>query len=227
MRRLGQAVGILGVAVAAAACGSGGSSTIPSQPAAPLTSKAADHVRLSMMRLRLEDLGPNWRRLAPSSPSDKCDPHPKGVQITAGSWTSRGVDFGFGTTGQIHSDAIVFASTADVQKTVDANMKPGVVRCLKHEISKQLRDEKKVRLLGISSSVLHRKKVADGLSAIRLTVNLAKGRKQFSLFVDAFLVQEDRALGEFTYMNAFQPADSSTEDTLARTIAQRGALVQN
>ena len=227
MRRLGQAVGILGVAVAAAACGSGGSGTIPSQPAAPLSSKAADRVQLDAMRLRLEDLGPNWRREAASSSSSKCDPHPKDVQITAGNWKSRGVDFGFGTTGQIHSDAIVFASAADAEKTVAANMQASTVRCVKHELTKQFNHEKSVKLLGISSSVLRRHQVGDGLSAIRLTLNLAKGKTKFKFFVDAFLIRENRALAEFTYMNAFQPAETSTEYTLARTIAQRGAIVQN
>lgn len=228
MRRFGLAVGILGVAAAAAACGGSGSATIPSAPAKPLSSAAADHVRLDMMRLRLDDLGPNWRREAPSlsGSASKCDPHPKDVTITAGSWKSRGVDFGFGTTAQVHSDAIVFASPDDAQKVVDANMSDGVIKCVKHEFTKQLKDEKSFRLLGISTTVLKRHKVADGLSGIRLTLNLAKGRKQFKFFVDAFLVQQDRALAEFTYMNAFRPAPTSTEYTLAEAIAQRGALVQ-
>jgi hypothetical protein len=227
MRRIGLALGILGMAAAAAACGSG-SANVPSAPAAPLSSAAADHMRLDMMRLRLDDLGPNWRREAPSlsSSGSKCDPHPKDVQITAGSWKSRGVDFGFGTTAQVHSDAIVFASADDVQKVVDANLRPGVIRCVKREFTKQLRHEKHIKLLGISTTMLRRHKVADGLSAIRLTLNLAEGKKQFKFFVDAFLVQQDRALAEFTYMNAFRPAQTSTEYTLADAIAQRGALVQ-
>lgn len=226
MRRIGQTLGILGVAIAAAACGSSSGGTVPTQPAAPLTSAAADHARLDMMRLRLEDLGPNWQRQAPSSSSSKCDPHPKDVKITAGSWKSRGVDFGFGTTAQIHSDAIVFATVADAQKTVDANMQASTVQCVKHQLTKQIKDQKSVKLLGISSSVLRRHRVGDGLSAIRLTLNLAKGKHQFKLFLDAFLVRQDRAVAEFTYMNAFQPAPTSTEYTLAETIAQRGALVQ-
>jgi hypothetical protein len=226
MRRIGLAVGILGVAAAAAACGSG-SGTVPSEPAAPLTSAAADHVRLDAMRLRLEDLGPNWRREAPSSSTSKCDPHPKDVKITAGSWKSRGVDFGFGTTAQIHSDAIVFASAADAQKTVDANMKASVIRCVKHELTKDFRKHaKSVKLLGVSSSILRRHRVGDGLAGIRLTLNLAHGKKQYKFFLDAFLVRQDRALAEFTYMNAFQPAPASTEYGLAETIAQRGALSQ-
>ena len=227
MRRIGLAVGILGVAAAAAACGSG-SGTVPSQPAAPLTSAAADHVRLDAMRLRLEDLGPNWRHEAPSSDSEssKCDPRPKDVKITAGSWKSRGVDFGFGTTASIHSDAIVFASAADAQKTVDANMSGKVIQCVERELKSQFKKAKSVKLLGISSSVLHRHPVGDGYSGIRLTMNVAKGKKVYKFFFDAFLVRQDRALAEFTYMNAFQPADSSTEDGLAETIAQRGALSQ-
>jgi hypothetical protein len=225
--RIGQALAFLGIVATAAACGSG-SANVPSAPAAPLTGAAADHQRLDMMRLRLDDLGPNWRRQAPSlsSTSSKCDPRPKDVTITAGSWKSRGVDFGFGTTAQIHSDAIVFASPADVQKVVAANMSPGVIRCVKRQFTKQLRDEKEIRLLGISTTVLKRHRVADGLSAIRLTLNLAKGRRQFKFFVDAFLVQQDRALAEFIYMNAFRPAQTTTEYTLAEAIAQRGALVQ-
>ena len=227
MRRLGQALGILGVAAAAAACGSGGSSTVPSQPAAPLTSAAADRMQLDAMRLRLEDLGPNWRREAASSSTSKCDPHPKGVKITAGSWKSRGVDYGFGTTAQIHSDAIVFASAADAQKTVDANMKASVIQCVKHELTQQFRKTaRSVKLLGITSSVLRRHKVGDGLSGIRLTLNVSKGKKLYKFFVDAFLVRYNRALAEFTYMNAFQPAPTSTEYGLAETIAQRGALIQ-
>jgi hypothetical protein len=226
MRRLGQVLGIFGVAIAAAACGSSGGGTVPSAPAGPVSSAAADHMRLDMMRLRLDDLGPNWRHLAPSSPSEKCDPHPKDVQITAGSWKSRGVDFGYGTTAQIHSDAIVFASAADAQKTVDANMKASTIQCVKHELSKQFKGSKHIKLLGISTSVLRRHKVADGMSGIRLTLNLAEAKEKYKFFVDAFLVQEDRALAEFTYMNAFRPAQTSTEYTLAETIAQRGALVQ-
>jgi len=107
MRRLGQAIGILGVAITAAACGSSGGGTIPSAPATPLQGAAADHMRLDMMRLRLDDLGPNWQRQAPSSESktsSKCDPRPRDVKITAGNWKSRGVSYGFGTTAQIHSE---------------------------------------------------------------------------------------------------------------------------
>jgi hypothetical protein len=105
MRRIRQTLGILGVALAAAACGSSGGGTVPTQPAAPLQSAAADHMRLDMMRLRLDDLGPNWRRESEalgSSDSSKCDPRPTDVKITAGSWKSRGVSYGFGTTAQIH-----------------------------------------------------------------------------------------------------------------------------
>jgi hypothetical protein len=227
MRRFGLALGILGVAAAAAACGSG-SANVPSAPAQPLSGAAADHQRLDMMRLRLDDLGPNWRREAPSlsGSGSKCDPHPKDVTISAGSWKSRGVDFGFGTTAQVHSDAIVFASADDAQKVVAANMSAGVIKCVKRAFTKQLKGEKSFKLLGISTTVLRRHKVADGLSAIRLTLNLAKGKKQFKFFVDAFLVQQDRALAEFTYMNAFRPASTATEYTLAEAIAQRGALVQ-
>jgi hypothetical protein len=227
MRRTGLILGVLGVAAAAAACGSSGSDTVPTQPATPLTSAAADRVQLDAMRLRLEDLGPNWRREASSSSSSKCDVHPKGVKITAGNWKSRGVDFGFGTTAQIHSDAIVFASVADAQKTAATSLNASAVRCEKRELVKQFRKTgKSVKLLGISSSVLRRHKVGDGLSAIRLTLNLAKGKTKFKFFVDAFLIRQDRALAEFTYMNAFQPAPTSTEYGLAETIAQRGALTQ-
>ena len=227
MRRIGQTLGILGVALAAAACGSSGGGTIPTQPAAPLQSAAADHMRLDMMRLRLDDLGPNWRRESPADGSSKCDSHPKDVQITAGSWKSRGVYYGFGTTAQVHSDAIIFATAADAQKTLDANMKPSVVRCLKHELVKQFRTDKgSLKLLGISTSVLRRHPVADQLSGIRLTLNLAKGTHPFKFFVDALLVRQGRALAEFSYMNAFHPVPSSTEYTLAQAIAQRGALSQ-
>jgi hypothetical protein len=105
-------------------------------------------------------------------------------------------------------------------------MKASTIKCVKRELAKQFQGSKRVKLLGISTSVLRRHKVADGLSGIRLTLNMAKGKEQYKFFVDAFLVQEDRALAEFTYMNAFRPAETSTEDTLAQTIAQRGALVQ-
>jgi hypothetical protein len=216
----------LGVALVAAACGTSGSGTVPSAPAAPLTSAAADHMRLGMMRLRLDDLGPNWQRQAPSSNSSKCDPRPKDVNITAGGWKSRGVSYGFGTTAQIHSDAIVFATAADAQKTVDAYMRPSVTRCLGHELVKQFRSDGSLKLLGISTSVLRRHRVADGLSGIRLTLNLAKGNQRFRFFIDALLVRQDRAVGEFSYMNAFRPVPTSTEYTLAEAIAQRGALSQ-
>ena len=230
MRRIGQTLGILGVALAAAACGSSGGGTIPTQPAAPLQGAAADHMRLDMMRLRLDDLGPNWRRESAalgSSDSSKCDPRPKDVKITAGSWKSRGASYGFGTTAQIHSDAIVFASEADAQKTLAANMKPSVIQCVKRELVKEFRSEKSsVKLLGISTSVLHPQRAGDQLSGIRLKLNLAKGKQPFKFFLDAFIVRQDRALAEFTYMNAFHPVPSSTEYTLAQAIAQRGALSQ-
>ena len=38
------------------------------------------------------------------------------------------------------------------------------------------------------------------------------------------MVRQDRALAEFSYMNAFQPVSTGTEYTLAQAIAQRGAL---
>jgi hypothetical protein len=227
MRRLGQAIGILGVAIAAAACGSSGSGTVPSAPAAPLQSGAADHMRLNMMRLRLDDLGPNWRREAPALQSDetsKCDPHPHGVKITAGSWKSRGVTYAYGTTAQVHSDAIVFASPADAQKTVDAYMAPSVIRCLSRELRKEFRGSKSVKLLGMTTSTLRRHRVADELSGFRVTLNLAKGKHVFKFFVDGFMVRQDRAVAQFSYMNAFQPAPTGTEYTLAEAIAQRGAL---
>jgi hypothetical protein len=66
--------------------------------------------------------------------------------------------------------------------------------------------------------------VADQLSGIRLTLNLAKGTHPFKFFVDALLIRQGRALAEFSYMNAFHPVPSSTEYTLAEAIAQRGAL---
>ena len=227
MRRLGQAIGIFGVAIAAAACGSSGSETLPSAPAAPLQSAAADHMRLNMMRLRLDDLGPNWRREAPalqSNDASKCDPHPHGVKITAGSWKSRGVSYAYGTTAQIHSDAIVFATPADAQKTVAAYMAPSVVRCLSRELRKEVHSSESVKLLGITTSVLRRHRVADELSGFRVTLNLAKGNHVFKFFVDGFMVRQDRAVAEFSYLNAFQPAPTSTEYTLAMAIAQRGAL---
>jgi len=226
MRRIGLALGILGVLAAATACGSSGSGAVPSQPALP-SSPAADHMRLDMMRLRLDDLGPNWQRQAPSkdTSTSKCDKHPKDVTITAGGWKSRGVDYGYGTTAQVHSDAIVFATAADAQKTIAAYMKPSTVTCMKHEVVRQFKNGK-VKLLGVSSSVLRRHLVGDQFQGLRLTLNLAKGKSQFKLFIDAFMVRQDRALAEFSYMNAFRPAETSTEYTLAEAIAQRGALGQ-
>jgi hypothetical protein len=227
MRRLAQAIGIFGVAIAAAACGSSGSGTIPSAPATPLQGAAADHMRLDMMRLRLDDLGPNWQRQAPSSESktsSKCDPRPRDVKITAGNWKSRGVSYGFGTTAQVHSDAIVFATPADAQKTVDAYMAPSVIRCVTRELHREFRGSKHVKLLGITSSVLRRHRVADELAGFRVTLNLAKGKRFFKFFIDGFLVRQDRAVAEFSYMNAFQPPSTGTEYTLAQAIAQRGAL---
>ena len=225
MRRIGMALGILGVVAAAAACGSSGSGTVPTQSASP-SSPAADHMRLDMMRLRLDDLGPNWQRQAPSkdTSTSKCDQHPKGVTITAGGWKSRGVSYGYGTTAQVHSDAIVFATAADAQKTIAAYMKPSTVTCMKHELVSQFKDEKKVKLLGVSTSILRRHLVGDQFQGVRLTLNLAKGKAQFKFFIDAFMVRQDRALAEFSYMNAFRPAATGTEYTLAEAIAQRGAL---
>ena len=227
MRRLGQVLGIFGVAIAAAACGSSGGGTVPSAPGAPLQGAAADHMRLDMMRLRLDDLGPNWRREAPSSQSSdssKCDPHPHGVKITAGSWKSRGVSYAYGTTAQVHSDAIVVATPADALKTVDAYMAPSVIRCITHELRHEFHRSKDLTLLGITTSVLRRHRVADELSGFRVTLNLAKGKRFFKFFIDGFMVRQDRAVAQFTYMNAFQPAQTGTEYTLAEAIAQRGAL---
>jgi hypothetical protein len=225
MRRLGLAIGILGVTVSAAACGTSGSGTIPSAPAAPLQSAAADHMRLSMMRLRLDDLGPNWRTVRPDrdNESSKCNPRPN-VDITAGSWKSHGVSYAYGTTAAIESDAMVFATTADAQKTVDAFMKPSVVACFKREIKSEFHGKSNIKLRGISTGVLHRHKVGDGLTGFRVTLNLGKDGHPFMFFVDFVLVRQDRAVGEFSYMNAFQPASTGTEYTLAEAIAQRGAL---
>jgi hypothetical protein len=227
MRRLGQILGIFGVAIAAAGCGASGSGTVPLEPPAPLQGAAADHMRLDMMRLRLDDLGPNWQREAPTSESktsSKCDPRPRDVKITAGSWKSRGVSYGFGTTAQVHSDAIVFAAPADAQKTVDAYMAPSVIRCITRQLRKEFHGSKDVKLLGITTSVLRRHRVADELSGFRVTLNLAKGKRFFKFFIDGFMVREDRAVAQFSYMNAFQPAATGTEYTLAQAIAQRGAL---
>jgi hypothetical protein len=184
-------------------------------------------MRLNMMRLRLDDLGPNWQRQAPSSESktsSKCDPRPSDVKITAGNWKSRGVSYGFGTTAQVHSDAIVFATPADAQKTVDAYMAPSVMRCLTRELHREFRGSRDVKLLGITSSVLRRHRVADELAGFRVTLNLAKGKRFFKFFIDGFMVRQDRAVAEFSYMNAFQPPATGTEYTLAEAIAQRGAL---
>ena len=180
-----------------------------------------------MMRLRLDDLGPNWRRESPSLQTDdssKCDPHPHGVKITAGSWKSRGVSYGYGTTAQVHSDAIILATPADAQKTVDAYMAPSVIRCLSHELRKEFRGSKSVKLLGITTSTLRRHRVGDELSGFRVTLNLAKGKHVFKFFVDGFMIRQDRAVAQFSYMNAFQPAPTATEYTLAEAVAQRGAL---
>ena len=81
-----------------------------------------------------------------------------------------------------------------------------------------------MKLLGISTSVLRRHRVGDQLPGFRLTLNLAKGKRPFKFFIDGFMVRQDRALAEFSYMNAFQPAATGTEYTLAEAIAQRGAL---
>jgi len=120
--------------------------------------------------------------------------------------------------------AIVFATAADAQKTIAAYMKPSTVSCMKHELVTQFKDEKKVKLLGVSTSVLRRHLVGDQFRGVRLTLNLAKGKAQFKFFIDAFMVRQDRALAEFSYMNAFRPAATGTEYTLAEAIAQRGAL---
>lgn len=225
MRRLGQILGILGVAIAAAACGASGGGTVPSQPASPLQGAAADHMRLDMMRLRLDDLGPNWRHQPPAAHQpNPCEPHPRNVEITAGNWKSRGVSFAFGTTAAIDSDAMVFATPADAQKTVAAYMDPSVTRCLERRVKKEFKDEKEVKLLGVSTSVLRRHKVADGLSGFRMVLNVDKGNRIYKLFIDYLMVRQDRALSEFSYSNWFSPVPISTEYTLANAVAQRGAL---
>jgi hypothetical protein len=228
MRRLGQAIGILAATLAATACGSSGGGTVPSEPAAPLTGAAADHVRMTMMRLRLDDLGPNWRAISPrANQPATCEPNPKDVDITAGNWNNRGVAFAFGTTAQVESDAMVFATAADAQKTVDAFMQPKVLRCLKREVENHFHPKNGVKLLGMTNSRLRPQQVADGLSGFRLVLNLGKGNRLYKFFVDFLIVRQDRALGQFSYMNAFEPAPISTEYTLAQAIAQRGALAHS
>jgi hypothetical protein len=226
VRRIGLAIGILGVAAATAACGSSGG-TVPSAPAAPLSSAAADHMRLDMMRLRLDDLGPNWRTDKSSSSHSKCEPHPKNVTITAGSWKSHGVDFANGISTEVHSDAIIFATPADAQKTVAAYTAPSVMRCLEHRFTKAFRTGKDVKLRSVHTSALHRKRVADQFAGFRLTLNLAKDGHRYQYFLDTFFIRQDRAVAEFMYGNAFESPPSGTEDTLANAIAQRGALVQS
>ena len=226
MRRLGQAIGIFGVAIAAAACGSSGSGTLPSAPAAPLQSAAADHMRLNMMRLRLDDLGPNWRREAPalqSNDASKCDPHPHGVKITAGSWKSRGVSYAYGTTAQIHSDAIVFATPADAQKTVAAYMAPSVVRCLSRGSGRRStpRERQAARYHDERASAASRRRRAVGLPR---HAQPRQGQPCLQVLRRRLHGPQDRAVAEFSYLNAFQPAPTSTEYTLAMAIAQRGAL---
>jgi hypothetical protein len=222
MRKLGHGIGILGVAIAAAACGTSGSGTT-APPAVPLQSAAADHARLTQMLLRLDDLGPNWRQDKPSDTPSKCDPEPKDVTITAGSWKSHGVNLSYGTSTEIHSDAIVFASERDAQKTIALYTAPSVMRCLKHQFQKALRNGS-VQLRGVHLSRLNRHSVGDQTAGIRITLNLAKGRQPYQYFLDTFFIRQDRAVGMFSYGAAFKPAPSSTEDALADAIAQRGAF---
>jgi hypothetical protein len=225
MRRLGLTIGLLGVAAAAAACGSSGAGTVPSQPAAPQDQAAVDHMRLKMMRLRLDDLGPNWRRDTPSDSSSKCESHPKNVTITAGQWKSKGVSYANGISTEIHSDAIVFATPEDAQKTVAHYTGASMRACLRREIRKALRHSD-VKLRSATTSTLHRGQVADEFAGFRLTLNLEKGEKYYQYFFDTFFIRQDRAVAEFMYGSPYQPAPSGTEITLAKTIAQRGALVQ-
>ncbi len=224
MRRIGLAVGILCVVAAAAACGSSGSGTVPTQSASP-SSPAADHMRLQMMRLRLDDLGPNWQYDKSSSTHSKCDPRPENVTITAGSWKSHGVDFANGIATEIHSDAIVFATPTDAQRTVAAYTSSSVMRCLERRYHKALRTGD-VKLRSVHTSVLHRRQVADGFAGFRVTLNLAKAGRRYQYFLDTFFIRQDRAVAEFMYGNPYEPASSSTEYTLANAVAQRGALVQ-
>jgi hypothetical protein len=148
------------------------------------------------------------------------------VRITAGSWKSRGVSYAYGTSTEIHSDAIVFATPDDAEKTVAVYTAPRVVGCLKHAFQRAFRNGKSVDLRRISTSVLHRHRVADDLAAFRLTFKLAKDGRAYKYFLDTFFIRQDRAVAEFIYGQAFQPAPSRAEDLLARTIAQRGALSQ-
>jgi hypothetical protein len=178
-----------------------------------------------MMRPRLDDLGPNWQHDKPSSTHSKCDPRPKNVTITAGSWRSHGVDFANGIATEIHSDAIVFATPADAQKTVAAYTSSGVMRCLEQRYHKALRDGD-VKLRSVHTSVLHRRQVADQLAGFRLTLNLAKAGHRYQYFLDTFFIRQDRAVAELMYGNPYEPAPSSTEYTPANAVAQRGALVQ-
>jgi hypothetical protein len=226
MRRLGLTLAILGVVAAAAACGSSGSGTVPSQPAAPLSGAQADHERLQMMRLRLDDLGPNWQHDKPSDVSAMCHRHPKDVTVTAGSWKSRGVSYSYTRSIEIHSDAIVFATPADAEKTVAASTSPSVLRCLRREFQKAFRSGNDITLRGVSTRVLHRHAVADELAGFRVTVNLSRFGSGYRYFLDTFVVRQGRAVGEFTYGSALQPAPSSFEATLVRAIAQRGALAR-
>src|SRR5204862_7448086 len=124
---------------------------------------------------RLADLGPTWRRQAPSSQSpdsSQCDPHPPGVKITAGSWKSRGVSYAYGTTAQVHPDAIVVATPADALKTVDGYMAPSVIRRITPALRPELRPSTEPSRHGTTPGVPPRHRAADERPGCPLTRHL-------------------------------------------------------
>ena len=215
----------IGVMALAAACGGGGAGTFPSTEH-QLTAAEADHARMVSMRIRLDDLGPNWRRVASRSKAPaKCEPHPAGVHITAGGWKNPGVAFANGSLASVESDAIVFATPADAQSVLDDYTRPATVRCLERQVRQQFHPRHGVSLLGISTRMLERRPVADAFDGYRLTANMSKGKRIYQVYADVFLVRQDRALAAFTYVNAFTPAPANQENALARAVADRGAAL--
>ena len=110
----------------------------PVAPAAPLQSAAADHMRLDMMRLRLDDLGPNWQRQAPSSASSdlfEVRPAPEGREDHRRQLEEprRLLRVRHDGADPLRRDRLRHAGRRR-RRRVDAYMAPSVIRCVTREL---------------------------------------------------------------------------------------------
>jgi hypothetical protein len=226
MWRYGKAATTMGVLFLAAACGGHGAGTVPST-SHPLTGAAADHSRMVDMRVRLDDLGPNWRQVEPRPHQPAtCEPDPKNVSITAGSWTNRGVAFMYGSRASIESDALVFATPKDAETALAAFMQRSNIRCLEREMKAEFKPRHGLRLLGLTDRLLARRGVGDAFDGYRVTMNLARGKRIYQIYADVLVMRQDRAIAAFTYANAYEPAPETAELSIAQALANRGALAE-